>query len=388
MPRSPHPYIDWRQGRPRFKPSPELRALGHRSFDLKHPDGRWLSKGESVDWSASFKAGLPKPPPRDKTAPRGSQGPRLTLGRMVEAWQRQSNRWLPGPRQLRPATLRDYRQKLGVIERDFWDVWTSPARSVTHPIVQSLYDEIERTRGLATARASVTILGIAYKWAMTRGKLTLAQNPCHGLDKQIAKPRIRFATRREIAALIAAADAQGLPEIGDAVVMGLWTGQRQGDRLSLLYHGKLKNRRVFRQSKRGAIVHVLEAPELERRLAASLERRKAKGLVDPHVILNERTWRPFVADTYRHDFGQVRAAAALACPSLASLRDQDLRDTAVTWMALAQATIPEIAAVTGHSAEGAHQILKHYLASHPELADSAIRKMIAWFDAGGETEIG
>ena len=55
---------------------------------------------------------------------------------------------------------------------------------------------------------------------------------------------------------------------------------------------------------------------------------------------------------------------------------------------LAGATIPEIAAVTGHSHESCTQILKHYLAQHPEMASSAIAKMIAWYDADGETEIG
>lgn len=70
------------------------------------------------------------------------------------------------------------------------------------------------------------------------------------------------------------------------------------------------------------------------------------------------------------------------CPSVADLRDQDLRDTSVTWMALAGATIPEIISVTGHTAESAHTILKHYLARHAELADAAVTKMIEWFDKG------
>jgi hypothetical protein len=76
------------------------------------------------------------------------------------------------------------------------------------------------------------------------------------------------------------------------------------------------------------------------------------------------------------------------CPSLADFWDLDLRDTAVTWMALAGATVPEIIAVTGHTLESATRILKHYLARHPEMADSAMRKMVEWYDGGGETEIG
>lgn len=65
-------------------------------------------------------------------------------------------------------------------------------------------------------------------------------------------------------------------------------------------------------------------------------------------------------------------------PSLAGFRDQDLRDTAVTWLALAECTIPEIAAVTGHSLQSITSVLEHYLARHPELADHAIAKLVAW----------
>jgi hypothetical protein len=65
-------------------------------------------------------------------------------------------------------------------------------------------------------------------------------------------------------------------------------------------------------------------------------------------------------------------------PALAGKRDQDLRDTAVTWLANAGCTLPEIASITGHSLQSIHSILKHYLAITPELADSAIAKYVAW----------
>jgi hypothetical protein len=57
-------------------------------------------------------------------------------------------------------------------------------------------------------------------------------------------------------------------------------------------------------------------------------------------------------------------------------------------MALAEADVPQIAAVTGHSLQSVTTTLRHYLARHPEMADSAIRKVIAWYDSNGETEIG
>lgn len=388
--KSPHPHVTWRDGRPRFSPSPELRAKGHSPRDLKHPDGRWFTKGETVDWSIEFVRSIREKPQPKRGRPAAGVRQHMTVGKMVEAWQA-SAKWQDGIQDaLAPRTRRDYRQKLKVIQDDFPELWTSPAAAVTRPVLQSAYDEMLLSRGLATARGAIVVLGIAFKWGILRGKVKMTYNPATELDKAMPKPRVRFGTRPEIMALIAAADRLGMPYVGDSILLGLWTGQRQGDRLALLQHGRLGKRRVFRQAKTGAIVHVLEAPELEARIAKAFQRRLAivPPILDPHVILNERTWKPYQEDTYRHDFAKVRAAAAKVCPTLTDFHDQDLRDTAVTWMALAGATIPEIASVTGHSAETVHAILKHYLAQHPEMADNAIKKMIAWYDAGGETEIG
>lgn len=68
-------------------------------------------------------------------------------------------------------------------------------------------------------------------------------------------------------------------------------------------------------------------------------------------------------------------------PSLKDAHDQDLRDTAVTCLARAKCTLPEICQITGHTLQSATQTLKHYLSSHPDLADNAIEKLIAWMDA-------
>jgi hypothetical protein len=70
-------------------------------------------------------------------------------------------------------------------------------------------------------------------------------------------------------------------------------------------------------------------------------------------------------------------------PSIAGKRDQDLRDTAVTWLARAGSTLPEIAAVTGHSLTSIHNIMKHYLAITPELGDVAVDKLAAWMEREG-----
>lgn len=84
--------------------------------------------------------------------------------------------------------------------------------------------------------------------------------------------------------------------------------------------------------------------------------------------------------SYKHAFARVRAAAARGMPSIAGKRDQDLRDTAVTWLARSTCTTAEIKAITGHTPGSIDTIFRHYLAITPELADTAITKMVAWLE--------
>lgn len=427
MPRkSPHPHVAWRDGRPRFSPGPELRAAGHTGRDLRHPDGRWFSKGEAVDWSERFQAELEaarsaerstdRRRPSGATAgasrdsgdsarpkrPAPHQG--YTVALMVADWQR-SPKWLAGKgRAYAQNTRRDYLQKLRIVEDDHPLIWNAPAAIVRRPTIRAMYEEIWTARGLASARGAVLALSAAFGWAVLSGRVRRADNPCLGLRMEVPAPRVRFFSRKEFDAWVAAADALGRPEIGDMAYLGVWTGQRQADRLALADHARLNRRRIFRQAKTGAIVAVMEAPELEARLKAAEARRAAVRaaalLAAPPaeraalertfalVVLDERRWQPFDKYHYTHLCAAVRAEAVKICPSLADIHEADLRDTAVTWMALAGATVPEIVAITGHSTESATRILRHYLARHPEMADSAIGKMISWYEGNGETEIG
>jgi len=54
----------------------------------------------------------------------------------------------------------------------------------------------------------------------------------------------------------------------------------------------------------------------------------------------------------------------------------DLRGTAVTRLAVAKCTVPEIASITGHSLKEVGSILdSHYLHRDPALGESAIQKL-------------
>jgi hypothetical protein len=451
--KSPHPHVAWRDGRPRFSPGPELRAAGHAGRDLRHDDGCWYSRGECVDWSEAFVKSLSAAQAAEaKKSPAASavsaaptrKVPLYTLARLFEDWFKSQKFQLPEnshelARQraagnvYSPKTVRDYKQKARVIENHDPSLWASPVDALSQPVLLGLYEELVTSRGRAQAHGALLVLSSALGWGKRRGKFSFRSNqgvnPALDLGMSMSPPRERFGSRAEISTLIAVADHMGWPEFGDMIVLGVWTGQRQEDRLLMLDKGLLNGRRFFKQLKTNALVSVREAPELEARMAAARARRVAAGVVNPRVILDEERWQPFPddGDRYRKKFAKLRAIAAAGvpdeaataelarqwaaearnsepptvwrikpCPSLEGdaeagilpFYENDLRSTAVVWMALAGATIPEIISVTGHALASATNILKHYLVTHPEMADSALKKMIDWYDADGETELG
>jgi hypothetical protein len=70
---------------------------------------------------------------------------------------------------------------------------------------------------------------------------------------------------------------------------------------------------------------------------------------------------------------------------LDDLHFHDLRGTAVTRLALAGCTVPQIAAITGHSLRDVEEILDtHYLGGKAELAEAAIIKLAAAYGVSSE----
>ena len=204
--KSAHPYVSWREGRPRFTPSPELRAAGHKGKDLRHDDGRWFTRGEAVDWAEAFVKSLPKTeqtprpqaaratarrarlpaPPEPQAAQRPVRGVRqgntvYTVAQLFEDWFRSPKFQLPAnPDERRrmvaarvcyaPRTVADFRQKAGMIAQADAELYWSPADALMTPIVFGLYEHLLATRGVATARGAVAVLSIALGWGRRRAR--------------------------------------------------------------------------------------------------------------------------------------------------------------------------------------------------------------------------
>lgn len=378
------PYVSWRNGRPRFIPAANLRERGYAGEDLKVGD-RWMTAGEALEWSITFRRQLEREKPKGKkrAAPKKAVPTYKPLTRAYPV-QALWDDWLnlgqhPELADLAPKTIKNYRQCGDVLQRLAPDIWSSEVAALDKPICKGLYGKLRTAAGVNQAYNTMRALGVAIQWGLDLGRIAGLQiNPAHKLKMKTPPPRIRVATVEEIEVLVKAADDMNWPEIGDAIIFGVWTGQRQADRLNFEFEGGSETRLNFRQEKTGALVSLPRAPEITKRLEAMQARRRANHISSRRVMLDERRREPFKPDYYRHVFDDVRAAASTRLPSIATLRDQDLRDTAVTWLARAGCTIPEICAITGHSFKTATDVLKHYLALHPEMADTAIAKMVAW----------
>lgn len=419
------PYIDWRDGRPRFVAGPGARALGFKGEDLRHPSGEWFSLGEAAAWATARQAEIAAARASGKKIKRAPAAPRgHSIADLLEDFLASMQRGEPGPNgsPLSPEAIRSYRKAADAIvyqpetraaakarrakERAAALLDIEPATRAPEPFgradiaaigkveLNELFLTAKRERGHHMALAMVSVFSAAYTWGGTAAAWRLGANPRREIRFTRPLGRIVVYEANEIAALIAAADSVGRFSIGDAIMLGLDTGQRQRDRLLLSDEGLFDGRRRFRQSKTAMVVEIRET----RRLAARLAEAKARNLAlklrigtrDNTIVLDETTGRPYDDTSYRHAFAQVRALAWRTCPSLqftdardGQLKfktDQDLRDTCVTRLYRAGNDLLAICDITGHSYKSVQTIVDHYLARDRARADAAIDKLEAWLD--------
>lgn len=380
------PYLKLRDGRPRWEPGPRLRAKGWKGRDLKDEAGRWLGQEAAIaaaralnDEVEAWRAGGGRR--RREPAPRRSE-------RSCEAlWERYAAS--ADYKMLAESTRRDYAKKARVfLDAGFAE---APVAAVTKPAMVGLWQQLYDTRGHAMANGVVAVARAMLSFAELVGWRPAESNPAFNLGRPSLAPRVAFWEAAKLEAIVATADRLGVPSIGDAIVVALHTAQRQGDVLAMparIFADRVR----LTQFKTGALIDAPATPQLVERVAA-IRRRHAAGIVvelrpADTLIVSEATGRQYRPDHFRHEFARVRAAAVQAfpelevarrfAPKLSDLRFQDLRDTAVTRLALAGCTLPEIAAITGHSPAHITSVIRHYLALNEALADRAIEKLNAW----------
>jgi integrase len=104
-------------------------------------------------------------------------------------------------------------------------------------------------------------------------------------------------------------------------------------------------------------------------LKALLDAAERRG---PVILVNSHG-HPWTSDGFRTSWSKTRARAGVS-----GLTFHDLRGSAVVRLALAEATVPQIATFTGHSLKDVEAILDaHYLGRDVRLAEAAVLKLEA-----------
>lgn len=255
---------------------------------------------------------------------------------------------------LADATRAGYLRRLPKIEAAWGDL---PQRALTDPRVRG--DMLEWRDGLALkapreADYHMAILARVFSWALHRGRITC--NPVERPGRVWRGSRAEHVWGDdEIAAFLAAAPRQmRLP-----FLLALHTGQREGNVLRLTWAAYDGASIRLKQTKTGRRVNIPASLALKAELDATP--RKAVTM-----CLNSRG-EPWTMDGFRATWRKHRPDG---------LTFHDLRGTAVTRLAVAGCSTPEIAAITGHSLKSVDLILdKHYLHRDQRLSESAMIKM-------------
>ena len=253
------------------------------------------------------------------------------------------------------STKKEYRRMLTKAEVQFGAM---PLAVLEDPRVRqdfmSWRATVARTSGDREADNRLSVVSAMLSWAKENGRIF--SNHVSGFR------RLHSANRSELIWLpeqIEAFMKVASIEMQRALILALHTGQRQGDILSLTwgnYDGEIIS---LRQGKTGRRVEIPCTKALKRMLDG-IGRNAA-------VVLTTKTRLPWKARYFKAQWEAASKAAGIA-----DLHFHDIRGTAITMLAEAGCTTPQIAAITGHSLKTVTTILDNYLARTRALAGEAV----------------
>lgn len=231
-----------------------------------------------------------------------------------------------------------------------------------------------RDKFIATPRKADyawTTLSRLMTFAIDRGHIAI--NPCTGAGRLYEADRAdKIWEAGDLRQFLEAASTP----LQRALMLALWTGQRQGDLLKLTWSAYDGQMIRLKQSKGKARVPVPVGGPIKDMLDTMVQERK-----NAVMILTNSRGQPWTSDGFRASWEKAYKKAGIV-----GLHFHDLRGTAVTRLALAGCTVPEIASITGHSLKTVQEILdRHYLGGRLELAEAAIKKLDAVYGRSTKT---
>ena len=260
---------------------------------------------------------------------------------------------------LAASTRRAYLAYIKLIEDEFGDL---PVAALADRRVRGEFKKWRDSFAETPRKADYAWTTLARVMSFAKDRGIIATNPCErGGRLYVADRKDKIWTEEDIAAVLAVASS----EIQLALVLALWSGQRQGDLLRLPWSAYESPYLRLRQSKGGRRVAMPAGAPLRALLDATSRRGP--------LILTNTLGRPWTSDGFRTSWAKACERAGID-----GLTFHDLRGTAVVRLAIAGASVPQIAAVTGHSLKDVEAILDaHYLGRDIQLAEAAVLKLEA-----------
>lgn len=295
---------------------------------------------------------------------------------------------------LAAKTKRDYLRYISMIEQEFGDM---PIAALSDPEVRGDFKAWRDSFASTPRKADLawSVLARILSVAKDRGRIPV--NPCEKGGRLYESDRSEMIwTAEHIRRFCAVAS----PELQLALLLALWTGQRQGDLLRLTWNNydgqtiKLRQSKSGRKGRLGKRVIIPVGGPLKIALDRERARRRAdeasrmarspRATPSLTILVNSRG-KLWTEDGFRTSWAAAFAEAGIED----DLHFHDIRGTAVTRLAIAGATVPQIASFTGHSLKDVEAILEaHYLGGKVELAEAAAMKLNAVFGVieggGGE----
>jgi integrase len=222
------------------------------------------------------------------------------------------------------------------------------------------------------AKYVIGVLKVLFAFAIDEGELT--SNPATNMRMKANPPRHQVWTSEQIDAVIAKAVEIGRPSIGLAVALAHNLGQREGDILHMAWSQFDGTKIRIKQRKTGTLLEVPCTEPLLDVLAATP--RIGTLMVIKEAAINPsngRRWPPraYTKASFGFDFRAIAKAAGI--PD--DLQYRDLRRTAVVRLAEAGCSVPEAAAISGHTIEATTKIMEVYMPRTSTMAGHAITKL-------------
>lgn len=252
---------------------------------------------------------------------------------------------------LKPATASEYRRYIDEIEASFFDL---PLAGIDERGSRAVF--LAWRDGMASKpRAADLKFGVLRRLlSFAVDREMIARNPILGV-KDIGRGSRKDAIWSD--EQIARFKASAPDYLARAMMLALWTGQRQADLLKLTWTAYDGTHIKLRQSKGGRSVRVRVHQELK----AVLDSTQRTAV----TILTNGSGVPW-ATGFRSAWRKACARAGVF-----GVTFHDLRGTFITAAHMAGASIREISEVSGHTEKEAERIIRlHYLAG-----DSAIERL-------------